>query len=149
MGKMTAQGDRSVKDYLDSLDDQTIKDAEVLIKMLRKISGLEPKLWNVGTIGFGTYHYKYDSGREGDAAIISFYPRKGKITIYLMDGTKRYAGLLAKLGKHSTTGYCIYIKQLSDIKLPILEQIMRQSYEFIQSESKNGPIDRILWQTEK
>ena len=66
-----------------------------------------------------------------------------------MDGTARYAELLAKLGKHTTTGYCVYIKRLSDVELPILEQIVQQSYEYIQSMSQNGPIDRILWQTEK
>jgi hypothetical protein len=66
-----------------------------------------------------------------------------------MDGTARYAELLYKLAKHTTTGYCIYIKQLSDIELPILKQILQQSYEFIESQSQKGPIDRILWQTEK
>jgi len=87
--------------------------------------------------------------REGDGHVIGFYPRKGKITVYLMDGTARYSELLAKLGKHTTTGYCVYIKRLSDVELPILEQIVQQSYEYIKSKSQDGPIDRILWQTEK
>ncbi len=139
----------TVKDYLASLDEQTLKDSQALIDMMQQISGHEPKLWNVGTIGFDTYHYKYDSGREGDAMVIGFYPRKGKITIYLMDGTARYSELLSKLGKHTTTGYCMYIKKLSDIEMPVLEQIMQCSYTFIESESKDGPIDRILWKTEK
>jgi hypothetical protein len=141
---------QSVKDYVASLDDeQTIKDSQVLLEMMQRISGHEPKLQNVGTIAFDTYHYKYDSGREGDSPIICFYPRKGKITVYLMDGTARYSELLGKLGKHTTTGYCLYIKQLSDITLPILEQIVQKSYENIKSKSQEGPIDRILWQTEK
>ncbi len=139
----------NVKDYIASLDEQTAKDSQVLIAMMKAISGHEPKLWNVGTIGFDTYHYKYDSGREGDGLVIGFYPRKGKITVYMMDGTARYSQLLAKLGKHTSTGYCVYIKRLSDVKLPILEQILKQSYGYIKSESKNGPIDRILWQTAK
>ena len=97
MDKSSAQNDRSVKDYIASVGDaQTAKDSQVLIEMIQRISGHEPKLWNVGTIGFDTYHYKYDSGREGDAHVIGFYPRKGKITLYLMDGTARYAELLAK-----------------------------------------------------
>jgi hypothetical protein len=121
----------------------------VLIEMMQRISGHEPKLWNVGTIGFDTYHYKYNSGREGDGHVIGFYPRKGKITVYLMDGTARYAELLATLGKHTTTGYCVYIKRLSDIELPILEQIVQQSYEYVKAKSQGGPIDRILWQTKK
>jgi len=106
-----------------------------LIDMMQRTSGHEPELYSVGTIGFGTYHCKYDSGREGDAANICFYPRKNKITIYLMDGTARYADLLAKLGKHTITGYCLHIKKLSDIELPVLEQIVRQSNEFITNKS--------------
>ena len=144
------QNNSTVSDYLASLnDEQTVKDSQTLIEMMRRISGHEPRLWNVGTIGFDTYHYKYDSGREGDACPISFYPRKGKITIYIMDGTARHSELLAKLGKHTTTGYCLYVKQLSDIDVSILEQIIQRSYDYIKSESKDGPINRILWQTEK
>ncbi len=149
MDKMATQNYNSVKDYIASLDEQTAKDSQALIEMMQQISGHTPKLWNIGTIGFDTYHYKYNSGREGDCHIIGFYPRKGKITIYLMDGTTRYSELLAKLGKHTTTGYCIYIKRLSDIELPILEQIMQQSYEYIKLKSQDGPIDRILWQIAK
>ena len=135
MDKTAAQPDGSVNDYIATLDDeQTVKDTQVLIEMMRQISGHEPKLWNVGTIGFDTYHYKYDSGREGDAAPMSFYPRKDKLTIYLMDGTIRYAELLARLGKHSTSRVCVYIKRLSDIELPVLEQIVRASYEYVKSQ---------------
>ena len=112
---------------------------------MRRISGDEPKLWNAGTLGFDTYQYKYDSGREGEGLVIGFYPRKGKTTIYLMDGTARYSELLTKLGKYTTTGYCLYVKQLSDIELPVLEQILQQSYDFIKEKSKDGPIREILW----
>ena len=140
---------QSVEEYLATLnDEQTAEDSQVLIDMMQRISGHEPKLYNAGTIGFGTYHYKYDSGREGDAATICFYPRKNKITIYLMDGTARYPDLLAKLGKHTITGYCLYIKQLSDIELPVLEQILRQSNKFITTKAQDGAIDKILWKTQ-
>jgi hypothetical protein len=150
MPAKTNPNDRTVKDYISSLnDEQTVKDSQVLLEMMQQISGQKPKLWNAGTIGFDTYHYKYDSGREGDGLVIGFYPRKGKITVYLMDGTARYSELLTRLGKHTTTGYCLYIKRLSDVELPILEQIVRKSYENIKSKSRNGPVDRILWQTEK
>ena len=143
-----SQSDSSVKDYIASLnDEQTAKESQVLIEMMQRISGHEPKMWNVGTIGFDTYHYKYDSGREGDGHVIGFYPRKGKITIYLMDGTVRYSELLAALGKHTTTGYCLYIKRLSDIELPILEQIVQQSYEYVKSQ--DGQIHQVLWKAEK
>ena len=140
---------QAVKDYIASLDEQTAKDTQVLIEMMQRISGHEPQLWNAGTLGFDNYHYKYDSGREGDGHVIGFYPRKGKITVYMMDGTARYSELLAKLGRFTTTGYCVYIRRLSDVELPILEQIVQQSYEFIKSKSQDGPIDRILWQTAK
>lgn len=143
------KNDDSIKDYITTLDETTIKDSQVLTEMMKRISGHEPKLWNVGTIGFDTYHYKYDSGREGDGLVIGFYPRKAKITIYLMDGTARYSKLLEKLGKHTITGYCLYIKHLSDIDLSVLEQIVRESYEYIKLMSKDGPINQILWQTEK
>ncbi len=148
MDKTSPQNEKSVKDYIASLDDeQTIKDAKTLLEMMQRISGHEPKLWNVGTIGFDTYHYKYDSGREGDGHILGFHPKKGKITVYLMDGTARYPELLAKLGKHTTTGYCVYIKRLGDVELPILEQIMQKSYENIKSQ--DGNIHGILWKTVK
>ena len=139
--------DKSVKEHIASLnDEQTVKDAQTLLEMMQRISGHKPKLWNAGTLGFDTYHYKYDSGREGDSLVIGFYPRKGKITIYLMDGTARYSELLAKLGKHTTTGYCLYIKRLSDVELPILEKILQKSYENIKYQ--DGHINQILWQTE-
>lgn len=137
---------KSVADYISTLDEQTAKDSQVLTEMMQRISGQEPKLWNEGTLGFDTYHYKYSSGREGDGLIIGFYPRKGKTSIYLMDGTARYSDLLAKVGKHTITGYCLYIKKLSDIDVKVLEQIVRKSYEHIKSLSEKGPIDRILWQ---
>jgi Domain of unknown function (DU1801) len=147
---MTDYNDRSVDDYLASLDDeQTVEDSKTLIEMMQRISGREPTLWNVGTIGFGTYHYKYDSGREGDGHTIGFYPRIGKLTIYLMDGTARHSALLATLGKHSTTGYCVYIRRLSDVDLRVLEQIVQESYEFVESKSKDGPIRQILWKAEE
>jgi hypothetical protein len=133
----------AVDTYIALLDDeQTVKDSFVLIEMMQRISGHEPKMWNVGTIGFDAYHYKYDSGREGDCQIIGFYPRKNKITVYLMDGTVRYSELLAQLGKHTTSRVCVYIKRLSDIELSILEQIVQQSYEYIKSQ--DGHMHRAL-----
>ncbi|MET0844403.1 MAG: DUF1801 domain-containing protein [Mycetocola sp.] len=147
---MADQDDRSVGGYVASLgDEQTVEDSQTLIEMMQRISGQEAALWNVGTIGFGTYHYKYKSGREGYGHTIGFYPRKGMLTIYLMDGTARHAERLAKLGKHSTTGYCLYIKRLSDVELPILEQIIRESFELVESKSRNGPVREILWKADQ
>ena len=135
MVKNTPQADKTVKDYLATIDDeQAVEDSLVLIEIMQRISGCEPKIWNVGTIGFDTYHYKYDSGREGDCHVIGFYLRKNKLTFYLMDGTTAYAELLTKLGKHTTSKACIYIKRLSDIDLSVLEQILQKSYEYIKSQ---------------
>ena len=143
MDKKPPEYESPVDAYIASLDDeQTAKDSLVLIEMMQRISGHAPKIWNQGTIGFDSYHYKYDSGREGDGHAIGFYARKGKITVYLMDGTVRYADLLARLGKHSTSRVCVYIKRLSDIELPILEQIVQQSYAYIKSQ--DGHMHRAL-----
>jgi hypothetical protein len=137
--------DPAVDEYLATLDEPTRHDSETLIEIMQRVSGHEPKLWNVGTLGFGTYHYKYDTGREGDGHTVGFYPRKGKLTVYLMDGTARHAEQLGELGSHTTTGYCIYLKRLSDVDLPTLEGIIRDSYEYIEAEAQQGPISSILW----
>jgi hypothetical protein len=139
MTETGAQDDRSVTDVVTSLDEPTRRDCEVLLEMMRRISGHEPRLWNVGTLGFDTYHFAYDSGREGDSHAIAFYPRKGKITVYLMDGTARHSDLLAQLGTHTTSRVCLYIKRLSDVELPVLEQIVQQSYDFVKSHDGHVP----------
>lgn len=150
MSKADERKDITVEEYIVSIDDESVKkDAQVLFEIMHRISGVDPILYGVGTIGFGVYNYEYESGRKGGAHTLGFYPRKGKITIYLMDGTKRYAGLLSKLGRHTITGYCVYIKRLSDIELPVLTEILEASYKNITTESKGGAVNRILWQTEK
>jgi len=147
---MTAEEDTAVNDYLASItDEQTVADSKTLIDILHRITGHEPQLWNVGTIGFGTYHYKYDSGREGDGHTIGFYPRKGKTTLYLMDGTARHSVLLARLGPHSLTGYCVYFKRLRDVELAVLEQLVRESYEYVEAKAQGGPIREILWKADE
>lgn len=150
MSKADERNDITVDGYIASIgDEQVQKDSRVLLELMQKISGEEPQLYGYGTIGFGVYKYEYVSGRKGEAHTLGFYPRKSKITVYLMDGTARYKQLLGKLGKHTITGYCIYFKRVSDIDLSVLEIILKQSFNFINQESKTGPIDRILWQTEK
>jgi hypothetical protein len=146
---MTAHYD-SVDEYLASLaDEQTRTDAQTLVALMQRVTKHEPRLWNVGTIGFDTYAYKYDSGREGVGHVIGFYPRKGKTTVYLMDGTAHHADLLAKLGAHTLTGYCLYIKKLSDIDLAVLEQIVTQSYDYVKARSANGSVSSILWRADE
>lgn len=125
----TKQTDSSVLDFVQSLgDEQVASDCLELIAMMHKVSGHEPKMWGPSIIGFDAYHYKYASGHEGDAPVIAFSPRKGKLTIYA-DDTSKYTELLAALGKHSTGKVCIYIKRLSDIDMSVLTKIMQQSYK--------------------
>lgn len=148
MSKADERTDIGVEQYVDSLEDTQLKqDTQKIMGIMQRICQEDPILYGIGTIGFGVYKYEYSSGRKGEAHTLAFYPRKGKITIYLMDGTARYPELLSKLGKHSTTGYCVYIRQLNEIKTPILEKILEQSHKHITSLSQKGPIDRILWQT--
>ena len=149
MSKADERHDITVDQYIESLEGETLKsDTLKIAEIMKNISGEEPILYGYGTIGYGVYKYEYTSGRKGEAHTISFYPRKGKITIYLMDGTKRYASHLEKLGKHSTTGYCIYFKQLSDIDVSVLTIVLEASYNNLTKLAASGPIDRTLWQDE-
>lgn len=126
--------DKTVAEVLAGIDDpQIVADAKALIEIMQRISGCEPRIWNVATIGFDTYHYKYESGREGDCHILGFYPRQDKLTFYLMDGTSRYTDQLAQLGKVKTSKACIYIKHLSDVDRNVLEQILSASYKYVKS----------------
>jgi hypothetical protein len=132
---VTAPTEPSVEAALDAIDDeQVVADSRVLMELMGRLSGCEPELWNVGTIGFDRYHYRYDSGREGDAQALGFYPRKGRFTIYLMDGTAPHAGLLARLGKHTTSRVCVYFKRLGELDLAVLEQVLVDSYNYLKSQ---------------
>lgn len=125
---------RSVEEIISAIDDEQVaRDSRTLVEMMRRISGHEPQIWNVATIGFGTYHYVYETGRQGDGHIIGFYPRKGRITIYLMDGTVRHGELLSRLGKHTSSRVCLYLRRLADVDLAILELIVRESHDYVKS----------------
>lgn len=150
MSKADERNDITVEQYIDSITDENVReDAKVIANLMQHISGETPQLYGYGTIGYGVYRYAYESGRKGEAHTLAFYPRKGKITLYLMDGTARYAALLAKLGKHTITGYCVYFKSLKDIDISVLEAIIQESYNFISGTAKSGPITTNMWQTEK
>ena len=135
--------ERTVDDVIDSLQDaQTAQDSRVLVELMQHISGHEPKVWHISTIGFDSYHYKYESGREGDAQALSFHPTNGKITIYLMGGTELFNEQLSRLGKHKTSRVCVYIKHLSDIDLAVLEEVLIESYKYIKA--KDGHMHRAV-----
>jgi hypothetical protein len=122
------QVDTDVSAYVASLSDEGQRqDAATLIALLRRITGHPPAMWGPGMIGFGSYHYRYASGREGDWFPVGFAPRKGKMTLYLMEGFAEYEALLQRLGKHSTGKGCLYLRRLADVDLGVLEEIVRQS----------------------
>lgn len=99
-------------------------DAEVLVEMMRRVTGCEPKMWGPTIIGFGRYHYKYDSGREGDFLMTGFSPRKANLVVYTMPGYEDLEEMLARLGKHKIGKSCLYINKLADVDLGVLEEII-------------------------
>ncbi len=121
----------SVKKFIDAIDDeQKRKDSYFLIDMMKKITKEEPKMWGPTIIGFGSYHYKYDSGHEGDSCRAAFSPRKAAFSIYVLCGENKYPDLFKKLGKHKLgAGSCLYVKRLSDIDLKVLKEIVTASYK--------------------
>lgn len=125
--KPTAQ---SVQSFLDKVDsEQARDDSAVLIKMMKKVTGAPPKMWGPSIIGFGQYHYKYESGHEGYMCITGFSPRKGNLVVYAMSDSAKHKNLLAKLGKYKATKGCIYIKRLEDVNVEVLEELVKNSVD--------------------
>jgi hypothetical protein len=102
-------------------------DVDVLIDLFGRISGMPPVMWGPSIIGFGQYHYRYDSGREGDMPRIAFSPRKAELVLYVGAANANIATLLAGIGKHKTGKGCLYLKRLSDVDMAVLEQVVRQA----------------------
>lgn len=121
----TKPGTQSVTAFLNALaDDQKRKDSKVVASMMRKATGCKALLWGGSIVGFDRYHYRYDSGREGESPIIGFAPRKQALTVYIMPGFSDCQTLLAKLGKHTTSKSCLYIKRLADVDPGVLEALI-------------------------
>ena len=124
----TKVNDASVEGFLNSVeDDQKRKDSFEIIKMMRQATKEEPKMWGPAIIGFGSYHYKYESGREGDMPIIGFSPRKQNLTLYVGLGGDSENPLLKKLGKHTTGKVCLYINKLADVDRTVLQELINES----------------------
>ena len=118
----------SVKDFLNQIADKERRDdCFAVAKMMEEITGDKPKMWGPSIVGFGTWHYKYASGREGDWPIAAFSPRKRDLTLYLNIGFEKNADLMKQLGKHSKGKSCLYIKSLSDIHVPTLKKLIKTS----------------------
>jgi hypothetical protein len=128
----TKRNDNSVEDFLNGVaEEQKRRDAFAILELMKKITKAEPKMWGSSIVGFGSYHYKYASGREGDWPITGFSPRKQNLTLYIMPGFARYGELMKKLGKHKTGKACLYINSLDDIHLPTLKELVKQSVQYM------------------
>ena len=120
----------SVTGFLEKItDEQRRKDCQTVLNLMKQATGEEPKMWGSSIVGFGTYHYRYASGREGDWPIIGFSPRKTDLTLYIMPNLDKFESLLAKLGKYKTGKSCLYIKKLDDVDVPVLEKLITKSVE--------------------
>lgn len=124
--------DSDVRAFLSSVGDPKRRDDSfIILSMMEQVTGHSPKMWGTSIVGFDTYHYKYESGREGDFFKVGFSPRKQNLTVYIMTGFKRYAELMARLGKHSTGKSCLYIKRLEDVDMGVLKELITESYKFM------------------
>ena len=120
----------SAEEFIASVENKRRReDGLTLLEMMREITGLEPDMWGPSIIGFGDYHYRYDSGREGDMFLTGFSPRKQSLSLYIMAGFASYDDLLAKLGKHRKGASCLYINKLADVDMEVLRELVRESFE--------------------
>jgi len=114
--------------FIDAIPDSTRRaDAKALVKLMQNAAGEKPKMWGPSIIGFGSYHYRYDSGREGDMPLIGFSPRKAATVVYGLIGSTDSKALLPKLGKHTTGKGCLYVKKLADVDQQVLETLIAKS----------------------
>mgnify|MGYP001430073104 CR=1 FL=1 len=128
----TVETSDSVTAFIDAVPDETKRDdARRLITIMKNLTGFEPKMWGPSIIGFGSYHYKYATGREGDAPLTGFSPRKNELSIYLNAEFSGKEDLLQQLGKHKSGKGCLYIKKLQDIDEKVLEKLIKQSVSSI------------------
>lgn len=124
----------SVAAFLDAVDDEGRRaDCRVVARMMAEITGAEGVLWGSAIVGFGSYHYRYASGREGDFFEAGFSPRKRALTIYVMAGFREYDDLLARLGRYSTGKSCLYVKRLADVDLDVLREMLTRSVACIRT----------------
>lgn len=129
----TKPTDASVERFLDGVEDERKRaDAYALLELMGRAAGAQPKMWGDSIVGFGSYHYTYASGREGDWMLTGFSPRKQNLTLYIMDGFDEYDKLLAKLGKHKLGKSCLYINKLEDVDRDVLKQLIKKSVEHMQ-----------------
>jgi hypothetical protein len=130
----TKSTEESVENFIEKIPDKQVReDCNTLIKLMKRITGSEPKMWGSNIVGFGKYHYKYESGHEGDSCLTGFSPRKQNITLYAMPGFTTNNDFLKKLGKHKAGKGCLYIKKLEDVNQDVLEKIITHSVDALKT----------------
>lgn len=128
----TQKNDANVEAFLNSVENEKRReDGFVVLDLMKEVTGEEPTMWGTSIVGFGSYHYKYASGREGDWFVVGFSPRKQNMTLYIIDGFDNYNTLLAKLGKHKTGKSCLYINKIEDVDQDVLRELVKQSVESV------------------
>jgi len=128
----TKRNDQSVEEFLNAVSDEKRRqDCYTVLKLMKQITRAEPEMWGSSIVGFGSYRYKYASGREGDWPLTGFSPRKQNLTLYIMSGFSGYETLMNKLGKYKTGKSCLYINKIEDIDLGILGELIKSSAEHI------------------
>ncbi len=132
----TKRNKRSVRTFLGAIPDkEKRRDAFALLDIMQKITKSKPEMWGSSIVGFGSYHYKYSTGREADWPLVGFSPRKQNLTVYIMAGFTEYDGLLEKLGKHKTGKSCLYIKSLEDVHIPTLKKLVKESVRYMKNKT--------------
>ena len=122
----TRPTDASVEAFIDAVDHpRRREDARTLLELMQRVTGEKPVMWGPSIVGYGSYHYRYASGQEGDWPIAGFSPRKQNLSIYIMPGFEKYEGLLSRLGKHKTGKSCLYVNKLADVDMEVLEALVR------------------------
>jgi hypothetical protein len=135
----TKETDHSVIQFIESVDHpKKREDAFKLLDVFTETTGYEAKMWGPSIIGFGSYHYKYPSGHEGDAPLVGFSPRKAKISLYFATGDTKREELLKNFGKHTSGKACVYINKLADIDVDVLKALIVQSVEFLKEMYPDG-----------
>lgn len=128
---------QSAAAFINSIEDKNKRaDAKKVAAIMRKVTGSKAAMWGASIVGFGQYHYKYESGREGDFMLAGFSPRKQALTIYIIAGFKRFDSLMQKLGKYKTGKSCLYVRRLSDIDEKVLEQLVTESVKYLREKYK-------------